>query len=1092
MTRCCSIEELERALTDDRLHASLQAHLLACAKCRARFRDIEENNGFLKAIKTAGPAGLAAASRPDTGSLPQVEGFEIIRELHRGGQGVVYLARQSGAKRLVAIKMMLSAALATSRQRRRFEREVEIVAGLRHPLIVTVFESGMTPDGWHWFAMEHVEGVPLNVYLSQRRPEQDGVLRLMADVCDAVNFAHQRGIIHRDLKPANILVDAEGRPHILDFGLAKVFGSHPQAMDTATTQAGEFMGTFAYAAPEQFRGTKADIDTRTDVYALGILLYEATTRQHPFPASSSLPEFIKSVEQREPKRPSLISPDVSSELEAVILRALATEPDRRYQSAGALGDDITRCLTGEPVEARRDSRWYLLRKTVHRHRFAAVIMSAFAILVLGFAIVSARQTRLIGIERDRAVSAEHAISRSAESLAAALRESNIERGRLLAQSGNVPLAESMLLREWLASPLRQQARTVWPPDDAAYWALWELYAASPCRETISFGKGGNPRLAFNNTGEVAAVAAGRNIHLYQWPGMKTLKVLGPTSDNILAVSFVGLTNQLVVGSVSGRVETWDFSTGEMTNSFQHGDREIRTICPTPDGELFLINTMDKVVCAFDPEGRRVAPPCLDSDGVRAMDMDSSARHIALGGSNDTVIIVELNNRQNSLALPAPTGPRKDVTAVRFHPDGKRLALGREEGSAEVWSWRDRHLLWSERLHHAPIVSLAFSADGATLASGANDRLIQLTNAETGGASRTLGGHTNAPSFLYFAKDGGKLISAGFDGLLKIWDAADHPGTRVLQVNGRTLFSVGYSADGNRLAVTAAGGPDPIRVFDTRTWERIQAFAGHRGVVTSAAFSPDGELLATSGYDHDVRLWSIADGTCRAVLKGHDNFVESVAFCLDGSRVVSAADDAELRIWDVASQTCIAILRGHTGRCPMLSISPDGRTIASCGIDGTVRLWSAVDGAQIAVLKGHRVPVRAVCYSADGRLVLSGGDDATIRIWDVAKKECVGAMTGSDQDIFGLTVSPDGRFAASATRGGVVQLWSLERQAALAVVDKVASQMFCARFSPDGRTIAVCGEAGIVKLIDLAYFDEHISAAERTDRATEAPEPSETP
>ncbi|OQZ06731.1 MAG: hypothetical protein B6D36_03490 [Planctomycetes bacterium UTPLA1] len=1092
MTRCCSIEELERAQTDDRLHASLQAHFLACAKCRARFRDIEKNNGFLKSIKTADPAGLVAASRADPGSLPQVKGFEFIRELHRGGQGVVYLARQSGAKRLVAIKMMLSAALATSRQRRRFEREIEIVAGLRHPLIVTVFESGKTPDGWHWFAMEHVEGVPLNVYLSQRRPTQDGLLRLMADVCDAVNFAHQRGIIHRDLKPANILVDFDGRPHILDFGLAKVFGSHPQAIDSATTQAGEFMGTFAYAAPEQFRGATADIDTRTDVYALGILLYEATTREHPFPASSSLPDFIKSVEEREPKRPSLISPDVSSELEAVILRALATEPERRYQSAGALGDDITRCLTGEPVEARRDSRWYLLRKTVHRHRLAAVVLSAFAILVLGFAIVSARQTRLIAIERDRAVSAEHTISQSAESLAAALRESNIERGRLLAQSGNVPLAESMLHREWLSSPFRREPRTVWPPDDAAYWALWELYAASPCRETIPCAKGGNPRLAFNSTGEIAAVAVGRNIHLFQWPGMKPLKVIGPTSDNILAVSFVGLTNRIVVGSVQGRVETWDFSTGEMTNDFQHGDRAIRTICPTPDGQLYFINTMEQAVCAFDPQGRRIAPPCLESDGIRSMDMDPSAQHIALGGSNDTVIIVELNNRQNTLALPAPMGPRKDVTAVRFHPDGQLLALGREEGSAEVWNWRDRNLLWSERLHHAPIVSLAFSADGATLASGSNDRLIQLTDTETGSATRTLGGHTNTPSFIYFAKKGDKLVSAGLDGLLKIWDAADHPGTRVLEVNGRTLFGLAYSADGERLAVTAAGGPDPIRVFDTRTWQRIQAFSGHRGVVTSAAFSPDGELLATGGYDHDVRLWSIADGVCRAVLKGHDNFVESVAFCMGGSRVVSAADDATLRIWDSVSHECVAVLRGHSGRCPMLSVSPDGRTIASCGIDGTVRLWSAVDGAPLAVFKGHKVPVRAVCYSADGRLVLSGGDDATIRIWDVAKKICVGAMTGSDQDIFGLTVSPDGRFAASATRGGVVQLWSLEKQTALAVVEKVSSQMFCARFGPDGRTIAVCGEAGVVKLIDLTYFDEHISAAERVDWATESRDTLEAP
>lgn len=1079
MTRCPNIEALE-ALIGGHADPALAEHLKQCPKCRARARGIEENNQFLKSFRESAHSFQAVARASDQRerrTMPAIDGFEIVCELHRGGQGVVYLARQSNTKRLVAIKMLLSAALATSRQRRRFEREIEIAAGLRHPSIVTVFESGVTADGWHWFAMEHVEGKSLDLFLRDQQPEQDVVVGLVSDVCDAVNYAHQRGIIHRDLKPANILVDQEGHPHVLDFGLAKVAGSTVPEMELVTTRTGEFMGTFAYAAPEQFRGANGEVDTRTDVYALGIILYEAVTGHHPFPATGSLPDYIKAVDHREAVRPSLSSTAIGSELEAVMLRALATEPDRRYQTAGALGDDLRRCLSGEPVEARRDSRWYLLRKAAHRHRLTVTIAASFALLVLGFAVFSIHQARRIALERDRAVIAEHATSQSAKSLEAALRKSNIERGRLLARSGNVPLAEAMLRAEWHASPADIMRLTGELPDDDAYWALWELYAASPCRRTIQLSPDATPRTVIGASGTLLAVAMNRSIWLATLPNIESLREFGLAQSPITSLRFVPHTNMVASSNEMGQVELWDISTGQKKQAIDCGADFIRNISFTPDGNDVIVNTGNHHVIVKTLDGKSWEISAPGSDEVNFVDTARSGRRIVFGGSNDTATVIDLDHPDRPLVLPTPRGARKDVYVVRFSPDGTQVALGREDGSTEIWDLEGPNRIWGGRIHRATTGALAYADDGLRLASGGHDRSIQLVSTTDGRIIHSLYGHTGAITGLKFLQNGDKLVSAATDASIKIWDTDEEPGITRIPGNGRTIFGVAFSADGTQLAFTSGGGTDPIQVLDIKTLKRVRAFGGHRGVVTSAAFSPDGSLLATSGYDHDVRIWNLSDGTLKAILKGHDNFVEGIAFLSDGKRLISAGDDPALRVWDVDSHECLAILRGGSGRCPMMTISPDERIVATCGTDGAVRSWSIGDGTQLDVIAGNLPAQRAVCFSQDGKTLVSGGDDATIRVWDVATRQCVASLSGSDQDIFGLAMSPDGRFLASATRGGVLQLWSIKRRRLLATLLRNPLPLFCIRFSPDGKTLATCGEDGFVRLIDLCHFEEHIRGSQ---------------
>lgn len=321
--------------------------------------------------------------------FPEIEGYKVTGRLGEGGMGTVWRAEQLSTHREVALKLLSERRFESSKSRLRFEREVELTARLVHPNIARLYDSGLY-RGIYYYAMELIDGVHLDQYIREQYLSQRQILELMWIVCQAVHHAHQQGIIHRDLKPSNILVGKDGQPHVLDFGLAKMFLK--ENSDVTVSIEGDVAGTLAYMSPEQAMGRKERMDTRTDVYSLGIILYQFLTGESPHQLSGTRFEVVQRIVEEEVCRPREISRDIDSDLEALLLKALARDPDDRYLSAGEMADDIDNYLKGKPLLARAPTAVYFLRKKI-RKCLKPIIVSTLAltllaaILVLGYVYV---------------------------------------------------------------------------------------------------------------------------------------------------------------------------------------------------------------------------------------------------------------------------------------------------------------------------------------------------------------------------------------------------------------------------------------------------------------------------------------------------------------------------------------------------------------------------------------------------------------------------------------------------------------------------------------------------------------------------------
>jgi predicted Ser/Thr protein kinase len=422
MDACLSQKLIERYLSgscSEDEHQAIEAHLAKCESCRQQTdsarskksaynqsdltQTIDKNVAYginditrtsvnedeyatrlISQVPSSHDTSRASATSLDS----MFEGYDVQDQLPLGGQAVVYKATQKATKRTVALKVLLQGPHASMRAQYRFEREVDLAASLQHPNIVTIYDSGIA-KGQYYFAMQYIEGKPLDEYVESQKLSIRRIMELFEKVCSGVAYAHQRGVMHRDLKPGNIMVDAKGEPHILDFGLAKLTdGSEQTSPEMAMTSIpGKVIGTLAYMSPEQASAQPDKIDVRTDVYSIGIILYKILTDCFPYDVRGSMLAILRNIQEAEPTRPSKITPRLNSEVEAILLKSLTKEPARRYQSAAHLQQDIDYWLKGMPISAKADSSIYLLRKIITRHYYASAVVALLLVIVFGFSCI---------------------------------------------------------------------------------------------------------------------------------------------------------------------------------------------------------------------------------------------------------------------------------------------------------------------------------------------------------------------------------------------------------------------------------------------------------------------------------------------------------------------------------------------------------------------------------------------------------------------------------------------------------------------------------------------------------------------------------
>lgn len=535
---CLSLDLLERLIREGTLagpatcpaRVAAESHLRECSSCRTRLAEMREEDAFLSSIAPPKPRGrLGTPGRREdetthSAMLDDFPGYAVEAIVDVGGQGAVYRARQVATGRIVAIKVPLGDSIRQQSRRYRFRREIELTARLDHPGIVGVFGACEAPDGRIGCVMEFVEGQRFDEWAEARRAEgREGIRRIVtavAKVADAIAYAHQRGVLHRDLKPSNVLVTREAMPRVLDFGLAKALdgGSGPVGPSAFVTATGAFLGTLAYAAPEQIDAHGDVGDVRTDVHGIGVLLYHALAGRVPWDAEASPQELCAQIRRGDVPRPTPLGGAPDAELDAIVLKSLATDPDRRYLSAQLLSEDLERWLTGRPVRARFDSRWYVVRKIAWRRRWW-IAAAGLVLCVVGTIAALAARAAFAGAARDARAMESHWAS-LADARAVARDDFTFGEQRawdaLLGADGAL-VACGVEGADTLAHRFDDGAERDWStsvPMSPAYWALWEIYLRTPVVGSLPELVEGDA--TFGPRSERLLWARGRALERWEW------------------------------------------------------------------------------------------------------------------------------------------------------------------------------------------------------------------------------------------------------------------------------------------------------------------------------------------------------------------------------------------------------------------------------------------------------------------------------------------------------------------------------------------------------------------------------------------------
>jgi WD40 repeat protein/serine/threonine protein kinase len=1105
----------------------------------------------LGSVDSARPAAKLDASR-----IPRQLGeYSILREIGRGGMGIVYEAVQESLGRHVALKVLPFHELLSPAHLERFRREARAAARLHHTNIVPVFGVG-EHEGIHYYAMQFIHGQGLHEVLQEvkrlrahrqhaipskhplavsvaetmlqgaaadlvsaqaapadaaskesysgegysqpagTQPRLSGtasthsewtsqpgaayfrrVAQIGAQVGEALEYAHGEGVLHRDIKPSNLLLDTTGRVWVTDFGLAKADETDE------LTDPGDIVGTLCYMAPERLRGRA---DARSDVYGLGITLYECLTLQPAF-ADSQRARLIERVTREEPRRPRKLDPQIPRDLETIVLKAVAKEPKDRYQSAGGLADDLHRFLGDRPIQARRtplrERAWRWCRRNpilALTTSLAAISLGTVAVLSIVLAVhqfhAAARAQEQWRLDQEAAARLQTAFAEAETQRRRAERSMTnlaLDKAVNLCEQGDVPLgllslAYSLRIAPGDAPELQQVIRANldgWRGELHAIRALLSqgesvtTLAYSPDGQTILTG-GWHPeaRLWNARTGQplgrlrhgegvrsVAFRPAGRlavtlgyqgQVQLWDLTAPKpTGRPLRARAD-VTAICFAGDGKTLLTADVTGKLQRWNTSTGDFLGELFSYCGPIWCLALSPDGRTVLTGGDGETARLWNAADGRPRGQLLHRSAIAALVWNHDGKRLLTVTQDGTAQIWDAATQK---PLGSPLQHRGKITAAVFSPNDKLILTGSVDGTAQLWDAITPKPLGFPLQNRGRVVAVAFNPDGQSIATAGTENFARLWDLKALGRTPvTLRQGTGWIRSLAFSPDGRYLLASSDDRGAWLWDlATQHAVGEPLRHQGR-MRALAFHPDGSKL-VTASLDERTAQFWERGTGRPIGAPLLCDSSVWAVAFSPDGRTLLTSDDDGNIQRWDSRRRTRQGEPLRHPPAALAVAWSPDGRRILTAGLDETARLWDAVTGAAIGQPLRHGGAVWAAAFSPDGKLLVTGSWDGTARLWDAASGQPHGGPLPHLAKVEAVAFSPDGKTVVTGSLNGQGRLWDVATGKPIGPPLTHEDMLLTVAFHPDGRTVATAGADGNVHLWPVP-SAAQGTVEEVTGQM----------------------------------------------------